>query len=145
VAPSKDNTPLWSVVIVVFNDRGHVLSLTRNFDLRDLAMPGGHCAAVDVDPQQTAIRVLQEETGLRVKTYADALQISDPIADWVGDLGQPVYAFRVYDVGGKLRTSKGKPVWVRPKMLFAASCTFREKARELLEPFIQEQDEEPEE
>jgi ADP-ribose pyrophosphatase YjhB (NUDIX family) len=132
--------PFWSVVAVVFNDRGHVLALTRNFDQRDLAMPGGHCGEVDGDPQQTVLRVLREETGLRIKTHNNALQV-ETLAEWKGAQGQPVYAFQVYDYEGKLRTSKGKPVWVRPKMLFAAGCTFRKEARELLEPLMQSEEE----
>lgn len=124
----KDGTPAWSVVVVVFSGPNNVLAISRNFNTRDPSFPGGDSEPTDDTPAQTAKRELLEETGV----LAVELRC---MAEWIGERGQPVYAFFVPQWrGSRLRTSsEGKPYWTQPQTLLARSATYREEARALLE------------
>jgi 8-oxo-dGTP pyrophosphatase MutT (NUDIX family) len=122
-----EETPAWSVVLVVFNGPEHVLALSRGFNTRDPSFPGGNAEPDDETPMQTAARELYEETGLK----ATELRCMD---EWVGDKGQPVFAYFVPKWKGKrLRASdEGKPFWTQPRTLLAKNATFRDEAKRLL-------------
>lgn len=124
----KDGIPAWSVVVIVFSGAHNVLAISRNFNTRDPGFPGGDSEPTDDTPAQTARRELFEETGLT----AVELRCMD---EWVGERGQPVYAFFVPRwKGSRLRTSsEGKPYWTRPERLLVKSATYRDHARILLE------------
>lgn len=123
----KEGTPAWSVVVVVANGNNDVLAISRGFNVRDPALPGGDSEEIDESPAQTALRELYEETGV---TAIEARCIDR----WEGDRGQPVFAFFIPKWKGKrLRTSsEGKPFWTQPSNLFAKTAFYREDARRLL-------------
>jgi 8-oxo-dGTP pyrophosphatase MutT (NUDIX family) len=124
----KDGTPAWSVVVVVSSGPSNVLAISRNFNTRDPSFPGGDSEPTDENPAQTAKRELIEETGI----MAIELRCME---QWVGERGQPVYAFFVPKwKGSRLRTSsEGKPFWTQPQTLLGRGATYREEARHLLE------------
>lgn len=122
----KPGTPAWSVVCVVFNGPFSVLAVSRAFNLRDPALPGGDSELDDATPAQTAARELYEETGLQ----AVELRCMDR---WVGDRGQPVFAFFIAKWRSRLRSSdEGKPFWTKPETLFVKSALYREEALRLM-------------
>ncbi len=124
----KDGTPAWSVVVVVFKGPTSVLAISRNFNTRDPSLPGGDSEPEDANPAATAVRELFEETGIQ----AIELRCMD---QWVGDRGQPVFAFFIPKwKGSRLRTSdEGKPFWTVPGRLLIKSATYRDYAQRLLE------------
>jgi len=123
----KPGVPAWSVVVVLFKGANMVLAVSRSFNTRDPALPGGDSEVTDRDPAATAKRELFEETGIT----ATELRCMD---QWVGERGQPVYAFFAPKWKGvRLRTSdEGKPFWTRPRNLLAKSATYRDIAQKLL-------------
>jgi 8-oxo-dGTP pyrophosphatase MutT (NUDIX family) len=123
----KDSVPAWSVVVVAFDGPANVLAISRGFNPRDPAFPGGDSEAEDESPASTAKRELFEETGLT----AMELRCMD---QWTGDRGQPVFAFFVPRWRGpRLRTgAEGKPFWSRPERLLVKTATFRDTAQRLL-------------
>lgn len=123
----KDGTPAWSVVVVVFGGPYNVLAVARGFNARDPALPGGDSDPDDVSPSATAKRELYEETGI----HAIELRCMD---EWIGERGQPVYAFFVpVWKGVRLRSSsEGKPFWTRPPRLLVKTAQFRAYAEHLL-------------
>ncbi len=124
----KPGIPAWSVVLIVPRGAHDVLALSRGFNLRDPAFPGGDSEEGDETPALTAVRELYEETGLR----AVELRCMD---QWVGDRGQPVFAFYTPKWRGKrLRASEeGKPFWTYPKALLTKTAYYRDDARRILE------------
>ena len=124
----KEGTPAWSVVVVVFKGSQSVLAITRGFNPRDPSFPGGDSELTDKTPAETARREMREETGLKATEMRR-------IDEWVGERGQPVYAFLVtkWKRSGRLRSSEeGKPFWTRPQRLLVPSATYRHDARRLL-------------
>jgi 8-oxo-dGTP pyrophosphatase MutT (NUDIX family) len=123
----KPGIPAWSVVVVVFRGPRHVLAISRQFNTRDPALPGGDSEAQDASPSDTARRELFEETGVR------ALELRC-MGQWVGERGQPVFAFFVPKWRGiRLRASdEGKPFWALPPQLLATTATYRDTALQLL-------------
>jgi 8-oxo-dGTP pyrophosphatase MutT (NUDIX family) len=113
--------------VVVFSGPYNVLAVARNFNARDPALPGGDSISSDTSPADTAKRELYEETGIR----AVELRCMD---EWIGERGQPVYAFFVpVWKGVRLRTSsEGKPFWTRPQRLIAKTAQFHAYAEHLL-------------
>ncbi len=128
----KNTPPPWSVVVVVFDSRNRVLALSRHFNRKDIALPGGDCdPEKDGSPFQTAGRELHEETGLIPGSDCRELAV------WKGDRGQDVHAIHIKTVRGNMRPSgEGKPFWSPIEALFGARCFYQEKARELLTPFL---------
>ena len=124
----KDGTPAWSVVTVVFKGTQLILAMSRSFNTRNPGFPGGDSEPHDVSPAATAKRELYEETGIT----AVELRCMDR---WIGERGQPVFAFFVPKWKGvRLRSSdEGKPFWTRPNHLLMPSATYRDDARRLLE------------
>jgi 8-oxo-dGTP pyrophosphatase MutT (NUDIX family) len=124
----KDGIPAWSVVVVVFSGPTNVLAISKNFNTRNPAFPGGDSEPADETPAQTAKRELFEETGIQAVELRCMEQ-------WVGERGQPVYAFFVPRWKGSrlLTSSEGKPYWTRPQQLLVRGATHREDARRLLE------------
>jgi 8-oxo-dGTP pyrophosphatase MutT (NUDIX family) len=121
----KEGTPAWSAVVVVSNGHNDVLAISRGFNLRDPALPGGDSEPFDEGPAQTAARELYEETGLRAKEVRC-------IDRWTGERGQPVFVFYIPQWSGKLRTSsEGKPFWTQPKNLLARGAYYRDEARQV--------------
>lgn len=128
----KAGIPAWSVVVVVFRGPRNVLVMSRNFNIRDPSLPGGDSEPFDENPAATAKRELFEETGVT----AIELRCMD---QWVGERGQPVFAFfvpkwRGYGgKGGRLRSSdEGKPFWAAPERLLIKTATYRDSAAHLL-------------
>jgi 8-oxo-dGTP pyrophosphatase MutT (NUDIX family) len=123
----KDGTPAWSVVVVVFSGPYNVLAVARAFSARNPALPGGDSNPDDDSPATTAKRELYEETGIQ----ALELRCMD---EWIGERGQPVYAFFVpLWKGVRLRTSsEGKPFWTRPPRLLSKTAQYRDYAEHLL-------------
>jgi 8-oxo-dGTP pyrophosphatase MutT (NUDIX family) len=124
----KPGTPAWSVVMVVPKGGSGILAVNRGFNPRDPALPGGDSEEADESPAATAARELFEETGIK------ALELRC-MAQWVGERGQPVFAFFVPRwQGSHLRVSEeGKPFWAHPRSLVAKTAYFRDDARKLLE------------
>ena len=124
----KDGTPAWSALTVVFNGPTSILAINRNFNVRDPGFPGGDSEPQDVSPAATARRELFEESGL----LAVELRCMD---QWVGERGQPVFAFFVPKWQGSrlITSSEGKPFWTRPQRLLMQSAHYREDAQRLLE------------
>lgn len=123
----KDGTPAWSVVLIVFNGPVSVLAISRGFNTRDPALPGGDSEPTDTSPAETAKRELYEETGLK----AVELRCMDR---WVGERNQPVFAFFVPKwTGSRLRASaEGKAFWTHPQRLLGKGATYKESAKQLL-------------
>lgn len=55
-----------SAQVVLINEEGLVLGVSRKHDHNDFGLPGGRMNPEDNDPIQTAIRECKEETGLDV-------------------------------------------------------------------------------
>jgi 8-oxo-dGTP pyrophosphatase MutT (NUDIX family) len=123
----QDAIPAWSVVLVVPQGK-NVLALSRSFNVRDPALPGGDSEEADETPAATAVRVLLEETGLR----AVELKCID---QRVGERGQPVFAYFIPRWrGSRLRVSDaGKPFWTHPSALTVKTAQFREIAQQLFD------------
>ena len=123
----KPGTPAWSCVAVV--QRGtEFLVLSRGFNVRNPAFPGGDSEPTDESPAFTAARELYEETGVR----AVKLRCIDR---WVGDRNQPVFAFLVYEYRAtpRLRVSEeGKPYWAPGHVLLTPGSDYRKDAERLL-------------
>ncbi len=115
--------------MVVFKGPRFVLAISRDFNQRNPAFPGGDSDPEDATPADTAKRELFEETGIRATELRS-------MAQWTGSRGIPVYAFFVPKWGlpaGRLRTSnEGKPFWTTPEKLLIKSATYRDSARVLL-------------
>jgi len=96
----------WSTVLVV--PRGdQFIALARGFQPRDTNFPGGSSAPEDTCPEETAIRQLYEETGLR--TTSEDMRLID---ESIGEHGQPVYAYFVTTFSGRARSGcEGKVFW----------------------------------
>ena len=124
----KSDNPAWSVVIVVANGNSDVLVLSRGFNVRDLALPGGDSEPGDTSPAQTAQRELFEETGINA-------QSANCIDRWEGERGQPVFAFFIPKwTGRRLRAStEGKPFWATPHKLLGKTCYYRDDAKRIFE------------
>ncbi len=124
----KEGTPAWSAVTVVFKGSQLILAVSRNFNTRDPGFPGGDSEPEDATPAATASRELFEETGIT----AVELRCMD---QWVGERGQPVYAFFAARWNGRrLRASaEGKPFWTRAQNFLIPSATYRDDAQRLLE------------
>lgn len=121
--PEKD----YSVVILVMRGTEHVLAITRNFDIKNPALPGGNAEPGDETPAASAARELREETGIQ------ALALTF-LEQWIGERGQPVYAFYAPKWRGHLRTSSaGKPYWTKPTNLLAKTAQFGDIALKLLD------------
>lgn len=120
----KEGVPAWSVVVVVANLNNDVLAISRGFNVRDPALPGGDSEAGDESPAQTAVRELFEETGI------NAIE-ARCVDRWEGDRGQPVFAFYITKWKGKrLRASaEGKPFWTQPNTLLSKTAYYREDAK----------------
>lgn len=120
----KEGVPAWSVVVVVSNLHNDVLAISRGWDLRNPALPGGDSEPFDESPAHTAMRELFEETGI---TALEARCIER----WEGDRGQPVFAFFITKWKGKrLRASaEGKPFWTQPNTLLSKTAQFRDDAK----------------
>jgi hypothetical protein len=123
----KDVVPAWSVVLIVPQGK-NVLALSRSFNVRDPALPGGDSEADDASPAATAARVLLKEAGLR----AVELKCVDQI---VGEREQPVFVFFIPQWrGSRLRVSDaGKPFWTAPRALTVKTAQFKETAQLLFE------------
>lgn len=113
--------------MVVFSGPYNVLAVARDFNARNPALPGGDSDPSDDSPATTAKRELYEETGIQ----AIELRCMD---EWIGERGQPVYAFFVpVWKGVRLRTSsEGKPFWTRPPRLLSKTAQYRAYAEHLL-------------
>jgi len=124
----KEAVPAWSAVVVLFHGPRNVLAITRAFNPRDIALPGGDSVPEDESPAKTAARELFEETGL----LASELRC---MAQWTGERGQPVFAFFVPKWRGRrLRaSSEGKPFWTTPERLVRSENAYATEARDLLE------------
>ena len=122
----KPGVPAWSVVLVVPRGSHEILAVSRSFNLRDPALPGGDSEEGDQSPAETAQRVLYEETSLR----AQELKCIDR---WEGEREQPVFVFYVPKWAGKrLRVSdKGKPYWTGMRTLLVKTATFRDDAQRI--------------
>lgn len=105
-----------------------ILAVSRDFNTRNPGFPAGDSEPEDVDPAATAKRELFEETGVT----AVELRCMD---QWVGERGQPVYAFFVPKWKGKrLRASaEGKPFWARANHFLVPTAAYRHDAQRLLE------------
>jgi 8-oxo-dGTP pyrophosphatase MutT (NUDIX family) len=115
------------VVVVVFSGPYNVLAIARDFNARNPALPGGDSNLEDANPAATAQRELFEETGIR----ALELRCMD---EWIGERGQPVYAYFVPTwKGSRLRSSsEGKPFWTRPERLVGKNAVYKAYAEHLL-------------
>lgn len=95
----------WSVVLVVPRSNQFAVA-ARGFNPRDVNFPGGDSSIEDRTPEQTALRKLYEETGIR----ADVEDLK-PMDDWKGDRGQPVHAFYVTVKNKRVRSGTGGKVF----------------------------------
>ncbi len=123
----------WSVVVVV--PRGVLLLVqARGFIAKNRNFPGGDVEEGERTAQHTAVRVLQEETGLI--TAVDDFKIFDT---WTGDRGQPVYVYLVTRYKGRPRSSnKGKVFWTREyKSLLTPASTFAEYNQRILQKLLE--------
>jgi 8-oxo-dGTP pyrophosphatase MutT (NUDIX family) len=127
----KTAVPAWSVVVVVPNGQD-ILAISRGFNVRDPALPGGDSEDTDEVPAQTAVRELLEETGV---TALEARCFDR----WIGDRGQPVFAFYIPRWKCKrLRvSSEGKPFWTEPHKLLVKTAYYKDEAKSILEKLSQ--------
>jgi len=113
--------------VAVVPNGPHVLAITRGFNPKDPSFPGGDSEPTDDTPAETAQRELFEETGI----IAQELRAID---QWVGERGQPVFAFFVPQWQGRLRASnEGKPFWTPPQRLLVSTATYSASALRLME------------
>lgn len=118
----------WSAVLIV--PRGdQFLALASGFRPRDTNFPGGDSSSEDRTPEETAVRQLYEETGLRA-----APEDMNLLDQWVGSNGQDVYAYVVGNFTGRVRSSsEGKVFWTANMgLLTSRSAQHNESARHLL-------------
>jgi len=110
----------WSVALVVPRGQQY-LAIARNFNPRDVNLPGGNSDPEDTEPVQTAIRELFEESGLRTQPPQLHLLEARP-----NERGVLTYAYLVKGYRGRLRASEeGKPFWTAQLHMFSApSSTF---------------------
>jgi 8-oxo-dGTP pyrophosphatase MutT (NUDIX family) len=59
-----DQTQVRASTALIINPEGLVLAVSRKDDPNDFGLPGGKCEVGDQDPIQTAIREVEEETGV---------------------------------------------------------------------------------
>jgi len=124
----KPGIPAWSCVAIVRRAQ-EFLVVSRGFNVRNPAFPGGDSEPSDENPAFTAARELYEETGVR------ALKLRC-IDRWVGDRNQPVFAFLVYEYRDvpRLRVSEeGKPYWTTAGGLLTPGADYRKDAERLLQ------------
>jgi len=124
----KPGVPAWSSVAIVRKGR-EFLVLSRGFNVRNPAFPGGDSEPSDESPAFTAARELYEETGVR----AIKLRCIDR---WVGERNQPVFAFLVEEYRDipRLRVSEeGKPYWSSARGLLTMGSDYRKDAERLLD------------
>ena len=116
-----------AAVVVVRGPGGKVLGVSRGSRLSDMNLPGGMREPGDASPADTARRELLEETGIEVADLR-------PLAKRAS-LGRRVMAFESMGAPrGKLKaSSEGVPLWVKPKALTRATCTFQRENSKLLE------------
>lgn len=114
---------IFSVVAVVFNEHGHVLSVSRRHDENDLGLPGGKIEPGET-PEAALERELFEETGLRATRTRIVFEHLDRV-----EKGQqrPCRAFLVDAwMGEPLTKEKGVLVqWVPFSRLLDSRCSFR--------------------
>lgn len=124
------NSVRWSVVLVVPRSNQFVV-VARGFNPRDVNFPGGDAAVEDTGPEQTALRKLYEETGIRVE--AEDLKDMDC---WRGERGQLVYAYYVtLKNPRRVRSGTGGKVFWTAALhrLTGRHSTFAERNKHLLE------------
>lgn len=118
----------WSTVLVVPRSEQFVV-VARGFNPRDVNFPGGDSTVEDRSPEDTVIRKLYEETGLRVEL--DDLKCMD---EWTGAHNQPVYAYYALKVVGRVRSGTGGKVFWTAALgrLTTKHCLFSEYNERLL-------------
>ena len=82
-----------AVMVVLLNENGEVLGVSRKADHNDMGLPGGKVDPEDVDNISAAVRELKEETGLDISNlrciyqmYKDGYMGYTYLADYTGEI-----------------------------------------------------------
>jgi 8-oxo-dGTP pyrophosphatase MutT (NUDIX family) len=125
-----------------------VLALTRGLDWHDWHLPGGKWEPVDGEAgnvnddgslamganlRRTAVRELQEETGLTIEPVGLL-----PLTGFVSRSGRPVFAYEASFHEAALpdrfaATEAGQPAWVPPAMVLQPWCSFSDECRRVFD------------
>jgi len=119
-----------AAVVVVLNQDGYVLAISRGGDVWDWGFPGGHAEPLqDCTIADAAFRELEEETGV----VAGELELLGEGRS--GSCVVTTYLAEVVDEWPQVLRSEpfeGYVGWVRPEALVAPTCRYRVHAREIL-------------
>lgn len=100
----KSTSDQQAVAILVMQDDGKILGLSRGSDMNDWNLPGGKVEEGEL-PEAAAFRELREETGLEAETMIPVFGAQD------GDFF--VTTFVAFGVLGTPRgTREGQPRWI---------------------------------
>lgn len=115
-----------SVVMLLTNANGEILSVSRRGRPDDLGLPGGKIDPGEL-PLEAAIRETFEETGVKVSTAQFIFERVDKTD------GRVAWCFRAINWEGEPKSCEpGIEVqWVKPERLLKPSCTFHEYNRGL--------------
>lgn len=112
-----------AALALLFNDKGEVLSITREGRTNDLGLPGGKVELGET-VYEGMKRELKEETGL------DAIGFE--LIFHRNGRDHTVFTFLVRTWGGEPKDVEGKVVkWVKQEDLCTDTCTFQEYNRNL--------------
>lgn len=111
-----------AATVLIFNDQGKILAVSRKNNPNDFGLPGGKVDA-DETPAQAAVRELREETGLALYSPTPIFRRED--AD-----GFITTTFTGLTVGDIRSTEEGVVAWIDQETLFAGS--FGDYNRKLL-------------
>lgn len=104
-----------------------LLSVSRRFEPENLGFPGGKCEPGE-DPKHTAIRELEEETGLR----ADPSHVARVFHRYVApDELALCFEVPVFQGDPTSREEGIEVAWVKPAQLLTSKCTFADFNRNL--------------
>lgn len=104
--------------VLIFNDRGEVLAVSRKDNHEDIGLPGGKLEDGE-DFEMAARRECEEETGVTPIGLRDVFDHPCRV--------HQAHTFQAESFEGSPRSVEGAWVgWVKPERLFAENCSFRE-------------------
>lgn len=125
---------LEAAVMLIVNDEGYILGVSRRNDTTKFGLPGGKCEAGET-PAESAVRETKEETDVMV-------YICDPIYKRVepanSPSGLPFYTYCFYAVnwkGSPKDSEEGVVKWLTVEELTSTKGAFPEYNRDTINAF----------
>lgn len=110
--------------VVLLQQDGKVLAVSRKDNHEDLGLPGGKCGVSEAT-EDAAFREVMEETDLIIANVKSAMITVRE--DWI------VEAFIADFVGTPVSLEGARVEWVEPSRLLEDSCSFRDYNKTLFE------------